>query len=202
MKAKLKEGRAFSGKKASIAAPDNDFRLHTRREFIAATSALLVAPAFAQDKLDAPNVVPISDLLVTAGQPAASALAGLSKHGFKSVIYLAPPSVDTAVKDEPALLARQNIAYHNIPIPFGAPEAKHFDAFVSAMRKFEKQKLLVHCEVNMRASCMTFLYRTLVLKERPDVAYEAVAKVWSPRFAWKPFLEAQLKAHGVVFEIY
>lgn len=38
------------------------------------------------------NVVKISPLLITSGQPSAEALAGLRAHGFDAVIYLAPPT--------------------------------------------------------------------------------------------------------------
>ncbi|MBL8515179.1 MAG: protein tyrosine phosphatase family protein [Betaproteobacteria bacterium] len=147
-------------------------------------------------------MVPITPTWITSGQPTAAALAGLSKRGIKAVIYLAPPTVVTAVKDEPALLEKQGIAYQNIPIPFGAPEPAHFDAFVAAMRRFEKQSLLVHCEVNMRASCMTFLYRVLELKVPVETAYESVTKVWTPRFAWKPYVESMLAKNGIKFEVY
>ncbi|MBL8520855.1 MAG: protein tyrosine phosphatase family protein [Betaproteobacteria bacterium] len=147
-------------------------------------------------------MVPISDLWTTSGQPTAAALAGLAARGFQSVIYLAPPTVDSAVKEEPAILAKQGVDYHNIPIPFGAPAEKHFDDFVAAMRLYGKQKLLVHCEVNMRASCMMFLYRTIIRKVPVETAYESVTKVWTPRFAWKPYVESTLARHGIKFEVY
>ncbi len=51
-------------------------------------------------RLIAPNVVEISPRLVTSGQPSAEALAGLKAMAFDAVIYLAPPTVSDAVRDE------------------------------------------------------------------------------------------------------
>ncbi len=202
MNAKPKEGRAFPAENIPNAAPVLGFYVWNRRQFLATALAATAIPVHAEDKLDAPNVVPITPTWLTSGQPTSTALARLGSRGIKSVIYLAPPTVVTAVKEEPALLEKQGIAYHNIPIPFGAPEPKHFEAFIAAMRRFEKQSLLVHCEVNMRASCMTFLYRVIVLKVPVETAYESVTKVWTPRFAWKPYVESMLAMNGVKFEVY
>ena len=71
--------------------------------------------AIAQRPLRAPNVVEISPQLVTSGQPSADALAGLGAQGFGAVVYLAPPSVSDAVRDEAAIVAgRQGLVYVNI----------------------------------------------------------------------------------------
>ena len=69
------------------------------------------------------------------------------------------------------------------------------------MNRLRDRKVLVHCQVNMRASSMTFLYRVIVGGEKPD-AYEAVAKVWSPEGPWKRLLTDQLRKAGIAFEPY
>ena len=168
-----------------------------------AIAAFVTGTAFAADPpLKAPNVVPISAKLVTAGQPGAEALATLASQGFEAVIYLAPPTVSDAVPGEADIVRRQGIEFVNIPIVFSKPAEADFDAFVQAMKRFEGRKVLVHCQVNMRASSLTFLYRVIVLKEDPDKAYEAVAKVWSPGGPWKVLLVAQLRKAGVSFVPY
>ena len=47
---------------------------------------------------------------------------------------------------------------------------------------------------------MVFLYRAIVLKENPRVAYEAVAGVWVPDGPWRRLIESQLRKHKVAFE--
>jgi protein tyrosine phosphatase (PTP) superfamily phosphohydrolase (DUF442 family) len=168
-------------------------------------TALALAPLAAQagqEALKAPNVIPISARLVTSGQPTADALAHLASQGFGAVIYLAPPTVSDAVREEADIVRHQGLEYVNIPIEFGAPTAADFQAFVDAMKRFGDRKVLVHCQVNMRASSMTFLYRVVVGHESPEQAYEAVAKVWSPSGAWRKLLVNELRKANVAFEPY
>jgi protein tyrosine phosphatase (PTP) superfamily phosphohydrolase (DUF442 family) len=152
--------------------------------------------------LRAPNVVEISPRLVTSGQPSADALARLGAQGFEAVIYLAPPTVHDAVKDEGLIVARQGLVFVNVPIAFDNPTERDFDAFAGALRGLAGRKVLVHCQVNMRASTMVFLYRTIVAKEDPQVAYESVIKVWVPEGPWKRLIRDELRKHKIDFEPY
>ena len=170
------------------------------RTRLALALALLVASVQAAE-LSAPNLVSISPRLVTAGQPSAQELAKLKDLGFGAVVYLAPPTVQDAVRDEPLIVGRQGLVFINIPIRFEAPSDADFDAFAAAMRGLGERKVLVHCQVNLRASSMVFLYRAIVLKENPRLAYEAVEKVWVPDRAWRPFIERTLRRHGIDFEL-
>lgn len=158
--------------------------------------------ARSEPTLAAPNVVPITPRLVTSGQPRAEALSRLGEQGFQAVAYLAPLTLPDAVPQEPEILARQHIEFVNIPIPFGKPTVEDFEQVAATLERWKDRKVLVHCEVNMRASSMVFLYRTLRLKEKPEVAYEAVEKVWSPRGVWRELIVAQLRRGGVDFEPY
>ena len=150
----------------------------------------------------APNVVPISATLVTSGQPTAQALATLASQDFQAVIYLAPFTVSDAVKEEPLLVSKQGIEFIHIPIPFNKPDESHFLAVSSALERLQDKKVLVHCQVNMRASSMVFLHRVISGKEDPSRAYEAVAAVWSPQGPWSQLLAGQLAKHGIAFEPY
>jgi hypothetical protein len=83
--------------------------------------------ALAQRPALAPNVVDISPRLVTSGQPSAESLANLKALGFEAVIYLAPPTVQDAVRDEPLIVTRQGLTFINIPIRFDHPTEADFD---------------------------------------------------------------------------
>jgi protein tyrosine phosphatase (PTP) superfamily phosphohydrolase (DUF442 family) len=159
------------------------------------------AGAFGQSpRLVAPNVVEISPRLVTSGQPSAEALAGLKAQGFEAVIYLAPPTVSDAVRDEQLIVTRQGLTFINIPIRFDNPTDADFEAFASALNGLGNRKVLVHCQVNLRASSMVFLYRAIVLKEEPRIAYQAVTGVWSPDGPWRRLIDDELRKHKVAFE--
>ena len=174
----------------------------SRRSALVTLSLLLVGLTARAQTIAAPNVVVISDRLVTSGQPTADALASLGRLGFQAVIYLAPNTVADAIKDEPELLTKQGIEFVHVPIPFGSPEEKHFAEVSAALERLKLKKVLVHCQVNLRASSIVFLHRVIRGKEDPARAYEAVAAVWSPNEPWRRFLDAQLSRHSIKFEPY
>ena len=149
-----------------------------------------------------PNRVDITPRLVTSGQPSAEALGSLAAQGFEAVIYLAPPTVSDAVRDEALIVGKQGLVFVNIPIKFDSPAEKGFEAFTSVLSALSARKVLVHCQINLRASSMVFLHRVISRKEDPRVAYEAVAKVWSPDGPWKKLMQALLSKNGVNFEPY
>ena len=167
---------------------------------------LLVLPvAFAHltaagRSVDAPNPIEISPTLVTSGQPTSEALTGLAQLGFDAVVYLAPSTVPDAVINEPDILRAQGIEFVHIPIPFNSPGEEHFIAVSSALRRLEGKKVLVHCQVNLRASTMVFLYRAITLKEDPVAAYASVSRVWSPEGPWRNLVMALLKKNNVPFQ--
>lgn len=178
----------------------------TRRTLVAFAALgllFLKVPARADEAaIQAPNVVAISPAVVTSGQPTAAALGKLGEQGYKAVIYLAPPTVRDAVADEADIVRRQGLEFINIPIPFGQPTEADFEQFADAMARLQGGKVLVHCQVNMRASSMTFLYRVIKAREAPEQAYQAVARVWSPDGTWKRLIVSQLRKAGIAFEPY
>lgn len=164
---------------------------------------MFCAGALAQAaELSAPNIVPITPQLVTAGQPTKSSLAALGELGFEADIYLAPPSVPDAVRDEGAIVGSQGLVFVNIPIRFGNPTEQDYALVAGALNALRGKKVLVHCQVNMRASSMVFLYRVLAGKEDPEHAYQDVAKVWTPDGKWKEFIVMMLRKNGIAFEPY
>ncbi len=174
-----------------------------RRKLLALSLAGTLGRAAARDQvLIAPNVVAISDKLVTSGQPPVRTLNGLHSLGFEAVVFLVPFTVPGTVKEEPELLVRQGIEFVHIPIPFNAPNEDHFLEVSAALTRLKTRKVLVHCEVNMRASSMVFLHRVLQDSEDPAHAYEAVARVWSPRGPWRQLVETQLRKRSVNFQLY
>jgi hypothetical protein len=62
--------------------------------------------------------------------------------------------------------------------------------------------VLVHCQVNMRASSLVFLHRVIRGQEDPALAYEAVARVWSPSGPWRQLITSQLARYKIDFVPY
>ena len=75
------------------------------------------------------------------------------------------------------------------------------DIFIRFARMRGK-KVLVHCQVNMRASSMVFLHRVIVGRESPEEAYKSVIAVWAPHDAWKDLIVAELRRNDIAFELY
>lgn len=148
----------------------------------------------------APNVRVISPLLVTAGQPDRASLQRLKAQGYAAVISLAPGNTRDAVTDEAEILAGQGVEFVHIPMPWEAPEAKHLEEMAAAMQRLKGKKVLVHCQMNMRASAVTFLYRAIYEKEDPAKAWGDVKALWTPTDQWAAYIDGQLRAHQVPFE--
>lgn len=177
--------------------------MNVRRTLALVLAWVLTAAAHAQSPpAPPPNLVVIDPRIVTSGQPSPAWLERLKANGYEAVVYLAPSTVPDAVRDEPLIVSRQGLVYVNIPIAFDGPTDRDFEAFAGAMRALAPRKVLVHCQVNMRASLMTFLYRTVDRKEDPAIAFDAVAAVWSPYDPWKSFARTLLARHGIAFEPY
>ena len=163
------------------------------------TLAFAASTAFAVPAAP-PNLIVIDAKLTTAGQPSAEWLATLRDQGYEAVIYLAPPNVMSAVRDEPLIVGRQGLIWANLPIKFGSPVDADYASFAALLQALRGKKVLVHCEVNMRASALTFLYRTLVEGTDPNLAWEAVSKVWTPEGPWKTLLVTRLRGQGIAFD--
>jgi protein tyrosine phosphatase (PTP) superfamily phosphohydrolase (DUF442 family) len=171
-----------------------------RRHWLAWAAATPLAARAAG--IEAPNVVVISPRLVTSGQPTAASLERLGALGFGAVVHLAPLTVADAVRDEDRIVQRQGLDWVHIPIAFDAPADADFEACSAAISRLSERRLLVHCQLNFRASSMVFLHRVITLREPAEAAYDAVARVWSPVGAWKALIVRQLRRHAVAFVPY
>jgi protein tyrosine phosphatase (PTP) superfamily phosphohydrolase (DUF442 family) len=163
-------------------------------------ATVTVSGALAEEPL-AVNHVVVTESLHTAGQPSAKTLAELGARGFDLVVNLAPPSSRDAVAEEGQLVAANGAAYVNIPVDWQRPTYQDFALFSAVMSGAAARKVLVHCQMNMRASVFTFLYRVVHEHVPPAQAFEAVAAVWTPRDQWADFARTVLDRHGVDFEL-
>lgn len=163
-----------------------------------ATTACLAQDGDA-DKLPG-NYIEVTALLSVSGQPTAAQLQTLKSRGFQAVIYIAPPTVGTTVKDEPLIIGKQGLLYANVPVDFGNPTQTDFDAFTRLLAAWKDKKVYVHCQVNMRGSVFMFLHRVINDKVPPEQAYEIVRRIWVPDKVWRTFLVDTLKRHGIAFD--
>ena len=147
------------------------------------------------------NYVAATERLHTAGQPDAATLATLGEQGFELVVNLAPPSNQGAVADEGKLVAEDGPTYVNIPVSWQQPTYEDFELFSAVMNGARDRKVLVHCQLNMRASAFTFLYRVIHEHVAPEEAMKALRAVWIPRDQWAKFTADVLARHHIDFEL-
>jgi protein tyrosine phosphatase (PTP) superfamily phosphohydrolase (DUF442 family) len=148
------------------------------------------------------NFVAVSERIHTSGQPSEAQLGGLERGGYHLVINLAPPTSAGSIAQEGLLVAQTGLSYVNIPVDWHSPRYEDFELFSNILKQAGSRHVLVHCQVNRRASVFTFLYRVVHEGIAPDVAYENVTSVWVPDPQWKDFARAALKRHGIEFELY
>ena len=142
------------------------------------------------------NYVENTPRISSAGMPTRSQFSTISNAGFDVVISLAPATVLGAHEDEGALVTQRGMRYFNIAVDFAAPKPEDFEQFVRILDAQRGQRVLVHCQMNMRASTFVFLYRAIELREDPDQAYDDVVRVWQPSRQWRDFLRDTLVARG------
>ena len=97
------------------------------------------------------------------------------------------------------LIAQTGARYVNIPVDWKKPTKADFDFFSAVLKDKANKRVLVHCQINMRGSLFTFLYRVVHEKIDPEIAYEKVSLVWVPKDQWLAFAEMILEENNIEF---
>jgi protein tyrosine phosphatase (PTP) superfamily phosphohydrolase (DUF442 family) len=147
------------------------------------------------------NFLEVSPRIHTSGQPSAAQLRGLHTAGYGLVVNLAPAGSHDAIAEEGSLLALSGISYVNIPTDWHQPRYEDFHFFSNVLAGAGSRRILVHCQLNMRASVFTFLYRVIYEKADPAWEYTHVTGIWEPNDEWKAFTRLVLSRHKIQFEI-
>jgi len=166
----------------------------------APATSLFAPPANARD--EPANFVQWRPGLSSSAQPNALYLARAKAIGYDAVINLAPPQSYGSIATESAIVTGQGVGYLDIPVDFRRPTAEQFKVFVDEMKQRSGQNVLVHCQVNMRASAFVFLYRVIQENAPVDEAVGKLTGVWIPDRIWKKFIDDTLAAHGKKADIF
>lgn len=136
------------------------------------------------------NYVPISESLHTCGQITGDALDVLEKEGVKAIISVNAEDFG-AIENLKRQARGQGISFVNVPVSWEEPTIASLEDFFEAMDKYKEVEVLVHCQLNWRASAFVYLYRTIRLKESKKEASKALKKIWNPEKyeAWDAFFK-------------
>lgn len=142
------------------------------------------------------NYVENTPRISSAGMPTRAQFASIAGSGFGAVVNLAPDDALGAHRDERALAEAHGLRYVHVPIDFMAPSIADYERVAASLRDTADRRVLVHCQISLRASTFVFLYRVIELGEDPDTAFDDVTRVWQPSLQWREFIREVLRRHG------
>ena len=132
----------------------------------------------AEDPDDIPCWQRLDARTTTSGRIAAGDVARLKAIGVRHVINLALADSPGALADEEALIAAAGMRYCHIPVPFDAPEERHYQVFRAALTA-DDEPVHVHCIMNYRVSAFLYRYnRARGIAE--DEARALMEQQWQP----------------------
>ena len=146
---------------------------------------------------DISNYREYSAVFASSGQPKIEEIPLLAKEGFRQVIYLAFTTNQTAIPGEDNLVIENGMAYVHVPVDFENPTLKHFQLVAGVLQNDPGLKTLLHCQINLRASTFSFLYRTIMLKIPMAQAKADLDAIWVPDKVWYKFIVDTLAHYGM-----
>ena len=157
---------------------------------------LLVSnPVSAAELSDISNFRQYNPVFASAGQPSARQLELVAESGVERVIYLAFTDNETAIEDEDREVKSLGMQYIHIPVDFDNPTLHDFQHFAAVMQSSPEKRTLLHCQINLRASAFSFLYRVIYLHVSMSKALEDLQGVWAPNEDWYQFIKTVLEHH-------
>ena len=133
----------------------------------------------------------------SSGQPTAGQLKAVSEAGFKRVIYLAFSDNHTAIEAEDRVVKKLGMDYVHIPVDFENPTLEDFEDFAAVINRDREKRTLLHCQINLRASSFSFLYRVIYGGVPMAKAKQDLDAIWVPDKVWYRFIVDVLKQHGL-----
>lgn len=156
---------------------------------------LYISLSQASDVNEIINIRQYDDNFSSSGQPTAEQLAMVAASGTERIIYLAFTDNETAIEDEDRTVMDLGMEYVHIPVDFMKPTLADFQHFAAVMQSAPDKKTLLHCQINLRASAFSFLYR-VIYKSVPLIeAAETLQGVWEPNQVWFDFMETVADHH-------
>ena len=170
--------------------------------FLITTSFQAVAKKPNEYAKNGVNFVKVSERIDTSGQPPKELLETIATKNYDLIINLAPPLSKGSVFEEGGLVAQAGTKYVNIPVDWKNPSEQDFNFFSDVLNAKAQNKVLVHCQINMRASLFTFLYRVIHKNIKPSLAHEKMTLVWTPTEQWLKFAQSILDIHKIDYILF
>jgi uncharacterized protein (TIGR01244 family) len=142
------------------------------------------------------NFAQVETTVACAGAVVPTAVAGIKKMGFKSIINLRLATEKGAdIEAETAAAKDAGITFLHIPFDGSAPDPAVADRFMTAITTPANQPAFIHCASGNRAAAMWMIKRVLIDKWDNDRAIEEATQLGMTSQAMKTFALDYIKAH-------
>ena len=142
------------------------------------------------------NFAQVETTVACAGAVTPSAVAGIKKMGFASIINLRLDTEKGADIDAEAAAAKAaGINFVHLPLNGNAPEPAVADRFLKVITEPGNQPAFIHCASGNRAAAMWLIKRVLVDKWDNDRALEEASQLGSISPVMKTFALDYIQAH-------
>jgi len=142
------------------------------------------------------NIAQVETTVACAGAVTPSAVAGIKKMGFASIINLRLDTEKGADIDAEAAAAKAaGINFVHLPLNGNAPDPAVADRFLKIITEPGNQPAFIHCASGNRAAAMWLIKRVLIDKWDNDRALEEASQLGSISPVMKTFALDYIQAH-------
>lgn len=174
-----------------------------KRVFVAAAVAVMgisIAAGQSQVKKSTiegvTNFAQVETTVACAGAVSPSAVAGIKKMGFASIINLRLDTEKGADIDAEAAAAKAaGINFVHLPLDGAKPDPAVADRFLKVIAEPGNQPAMIHCASGNRAAAMWMIKRVLIDKWDNDRALEEAGQLGSISPVMKTFALDYIAAH-------
>ena len=166
--------------------------------------AIFAGTAFTKEPEDyyPVNFKRYSESISSAGQLHDNHIPFIEDENYSLVVYLAFDSAeDESRLGIDKLIRGTGARYIQLPVDWFQPTPEDYNHFVGAVTANDERNILVHCQMNFRASAFSFLYRVIEGVEDFEEAKEDMLSVWTPDATWTTFINEVLILKGVTGRI-
>jgi protein tyrosine phosphatase (PTP) superfamily phosphohydrolase (DUF442 family) len=161
--------------------------------FLVASSAMAAVVKVS----DIDNYRQYSPHFSSSGQPSKEQLKAVANDGFERIIYLAFTDNKTAIEAQDRVVKSLGMDYLHIPVDFEKPTLDDFEDFASVLNRDKEVRTLLHCQINLRASTFSFLYRVIYEAIPMADAKSDLDAIWQPDKVWFRFIVDVLREHDL-----
>ena len=142
------------------------------------------------------NFAQVETTVACAGAVSPSAVAGIKKMGFASIINLRLDTEKGAdVEAEAAAAKAAGINFVHLPVDGAKPDPAVADRFLKVITEPGNQPAMIHCASGNRAAAMWMIKRVLIDKWDNDRALEEAGQLGSMSPVMKAFALDYIESH-------